>query len=90
MLSIDRWISAYGRAWEDGDDPAVAELFTQDAIYRSHPFREPMREAVRSAPIGARRPLIGRASASSLVPRTRAAPALRWSGGQSCAAIRAR
>ncbi len=58
MLFIDRWIGAYGRAWEDRDDQAVAELFTQDAIYRLHPFGEPTRGRERSPPIRARRPPI--------------------------------
>ncbi len=50
MIPIDRWIGAYGQAWEDGDDEAVAELFTPEAIYRSHPFREPIRgrDAIRA------------------------------------------
>jgi len=50
MLSIASWIEAYRRAWEDRNDLAVGELFTQDAIYRSHPFREPLlgREAIRA------------------------------------------
>jgi len=50
MLSVDDWIEGYGRAWESGDDQAVGELFTHDAIYWSHPFRRPFhgREAIRA------------------------------------------
>jgi len=50
MLSVDDWIEGYGRAWESGDDQAVGELFTHDAIYWSHPFRQPFhgREAIRA------------------------------------------
>jgi len=48
--SVHDWIKAYGRAWEDRDDHAVGELFTPDATYRSHPFREPLRgrDAIRA------------------------------------------
>jgi hypothetical protein len=31
------------RAWETGDDDLMASLFTEDANYRSAPFREPFR-----------------------------------------------
>ena len=50
MPSVHDWIKAYGRAWEDRDDHAVGELFTPGAIYRSHPFREPLRgrDAIRT------------------------------------------
>ena len=49
MPSVTSWIEAYGRAWRDRDDDAVGELFTDRAVYRSHPFREPLRgrEAIR-------------------------------------------
>jgi hypothetical protein len=43
MLSIEEWIEAYRRAWEDRDDHAVGALFTHGATYWSHPFREPFR-----------------------------------------------
>ena len=48
--SVHDWIKAYGRAWEDRDDDAVGELFAPGAIYRSHPFREPLRgrDAIRT------------------------------------------
>lgn len=50
MLPADDWIERYARAWHDGDDHAVGELFTRDAIYRTHPFRPPLRgrEAIRA------------------------------------------
>jgi ketosteroid isomerase-like protein len=43
------WLEAYGEAWRSGDDEALAELFTADAVYRSHPFRPPLtgRDAIR-------------------------------------------
>lgn len=40
--SAARWLRVYAHAWERGD-PGVAGLFTADATYRSHPFREPDR-----------------------------------------------
>jgi uncharacterized protein (TIGR02246 family) len=40
-VSVERWIEAYGRAWRERDKEAVAALFTEDAVYRSHPLREP-------------------------------------------------
>jgi uncharacterized protein (TIGR02246 family) len=43
------WIEAYARAWRDKDSDAAAKLFTEDALYRSHPLREPHvgRRAIR-------------------------------------------
>ena len=41
MITPAEWIGRYGRAWETGDDDAVADLFTPDAVYRSQVFREP-------------------------------------------------
>jgi ketosteroid isomerase-like protein len=44
------WIEDYGNAWRRGDAEAVAELFTEDAVYRSSPFRAAAtgREAIRA------------------------------------------
>ncbi|HEX2045829.1 MAG TPA: nuclear transport factor 2 family protein [Gaiellaceae bacterium] len=39
-MDVRAWLAAYGRAWETGDADAAAALFTADALYRSHPFRE--------------------------------------------------
>jgi hypothetical protein len=38
---VPAWIEAYGRAWRERDPDAVVGIFTEDAIYRSSPFREP-------------------------------------------------
>ena len=35
------WIEAYRRAWVGRDPEAAVALFTEDAVYRSSPFREP-------------------------------------------------
>jgi ketosteroid isomerase-like protein len=40
-MELDDWLKQYRQAWEERDDVAVAALFTRDAVYRSHPFREP-------------------------------------------------
>jgi ketosteroid isomerase-like protein len=43
------WIEDYADAWRRGDDEVVGELFTEDAVYRSSPFRQPTvgRDAIR-------------------------------------------
>lgn len=42
-LDVPGWIAAYGRAWREKDADAAAVLFTENAVYRSSPFREPHR-----------------------------------------------
>ena len=44
------WIEDYATAWREGDADTVAQLFTEDAVYRSSPFRPPTvgREAIRA------------------------------------------
>ena len=39
--TVDDWIEAYRRAWEERDAEAAAALFTSDATYRSNIFEEP-------------------------------------------------
>jgi hypothetical protein len=50
VISSSDWIERYGRAWESADDDAVADLFSDGAVYRSHVFREPHvgRDAIRA------------------------------------------
>jgi uncharacterized protein (TIGR02246 family) len=45
-----RWIDGWIRSWKALDAEGVASLYTEDAIFRSHPFREPHvgREGVRA------------------------------------------
>lgn len=40
-MTVQDWVEAYGRAWGEKDADAVVGLFTEDAEYRSSPFREP-------------------------------------------------
>lgn len=40
-MNVQGWVDAYGRAWRERDAEAVVALFTEDAEYRSSPFREP-------------------------------------------------
>lgn len=37
------WAADYGRAWAAGDAGAAAETFSETAVYRTHPFRDPHR-----------------------------------------------
>jgi ketosteroid isomerase-like protein len=41
VSDVAEWLEGYRRAWEEGDADAAAALFTDDAVYRSSPFREP-------------------------------------------------
>ena len=40
-MNVQTWVDEYGRAWRERDADAVVSLFTEDAEYRSSPFREP-------------------------------------------------
>jgi SnoaL-like domain len=40
-MDLREWIERYGRAWEMADEASIVTLFTEDARYRSSPFREP-------------------------------------------------
>ena len=48
-MEFTSWLEAYGRAWRDRDADSAAALFTDDGVYRSHPFRAPHvgREGIR-------------------------------------------
>jgi hypothetical protein len=40
-MKLADWINGYRRAWEQNDAELLVSLFTEDASYRSSPFREP-------------------------------------------------
>lgn len=40
-MDVQAWLDAYASAWRERDAEAAAGLFTEDVVYRSHPFREP-------------------------------------------------
>jgi ketosteroid isomerase-like protein len=48
-MNYSEWLDRYRSAWIDRDADSAAALFTDDAIYREHPFEEPFvgREAIR-------------------------------------------
>jgi len=39
------WAEAWERGWAERDADAIGALYAPDAVYRSHPFREPERSA---------------------------------------------
>ena len=39
------WIAGWTAGWENADADAIGALYAGDAVYRSHPFREPERSA---------------------------------------------
>ena len=41
--AVAGWLEAYVRAWQTYDQEAIAELFSDDAEYRYHPWDEPLR-----------------------------------------------
>jgi len=40
---LEGWLAAYGAAWENKDAAAVAEIFTDDALYQETPYADPFR-----------------------------------------------
>jgi hypothetical protein len=45
---VDRWLEGYIEAWKTYDRARIADLFTEDAEYRYHPYDDPVqgREAI--------------------------------------------
>ena len=39
--AVRRWIDAWQKAWPTEDVDAIASLYTDGAVYTSHPFRQP-------------------------------------------------
>ena len=40
MSAAKRWAEEYRAAWLAGDGKAAAELYAEDCVFRSHPFRD--------------------------------------------------
>ena len=40
MSAAARWAAGFEAAWRAGDGEAAAELYAEDCVFRSHPFRE--------------------------------------------------
>ncbi len=38
---LERWLAAYGAAWEAKDADAVTAIFTADALYQETPYADP-------------------------------------------------
>lgn len=38
---IERWLEGWTRGWAEHDAEAIAALYADDAVFISHPFREP-------------------------------------------------
>jgi SnoaL-like domain len=43
QAAFKSWLEAYGRAWQERNPQAAADLFTEDGTYQVTPFVEPMR-----------------------------------------------
>jgi ketosteroid isomerase-like protein len=40
---VSEWLSSYQEAWRTYDPAAIGALFSEDAVYRYHPYDEPLR-----------------------------------------------
>ncbi len=40
MSAAERWAEAFRAAWLAGDGEAAAELYAEECVFRSHPFRD--------------------------------------------------
>jgi hypothetical protein len=39
---VDRWLACYVEAWTTYDRAEIGALFSEDAVYRYHPYDEPV------------------------------------------------
>jgi SnoaL-like domain len=46
LAGLTEWLDAYGKAWEDRDPEAAADLFTENAVYQWGPFGRRLRGRV--------------------------------------------
>jgi ketosteroid isomerase-like protein len=40
-MSVHAWIAGWSKGWAAADPEPIAALYAEDAVFRSHPFREP-------------------------------------------------
>ena len=38
--TVEQWLTRYVEAWQTYDAPAIGELFSEDAVYRYHPWAD--------------------------------------------------
>ena len=38
---VEAWIDGWTRGWHEADVETIAVLYAEDAVFRSHPFRDP-------------------------------------------------
>ena len=43
LKDLQGWIDRYVEAWRSNDARAIGELFAENAVYYTHPFRDPWR-----------------------------------------------
>ncbi|MGH2488628.1 MAG: nuclear transport factor 2 family protein [Candidatus Limnocylindria bacterium] len=41
VAALADWLDRYEQAWRNNDAAQIADLFTEDAVYRWHPWEEP-------------------------------------------------
>jgi len=41
VAALADWLDRYEQAWRNNDAKQIADLFTEDAVYRWHPWEEP-------------------------------------------------
>jgi hypothetical protein len=41
VVSVTGWIAGWERAWNSGDPGFIDSIYTDDCVFRSHPFRDP-------------------------------------------------
>ena len=51
---VDRWLASYVEAWKTYDPDQIGALFTDDIVYRYHPYDDPVvgRDAVIASWVG--------------------------------------
>jgi hypothetical protein len=52
VLDTSTWLAAYHHGWITHNAEQLAQLFTEEAVYHTHPFRPRIGVGPRSRPIG--------------------------------------